>query len=239
MSKPFVSVLTPTYNRRRFIPWAIKCYEAQTYPKDRMEWIVLDDGTDSVADLFDPNVVKILNLRYIRLDSQEKMLIGAKRNLLHKEAKGDIMIAMDDDDYYHPDRVHHVVQKFEQNPSIQLAGSSEIYIYYSDIKKIYKFGPYGPNHCTNGTMAVRRQYATTHLYDETVTHAEEKSFLEGYKNPMIQLDPFKVMLVLSHTENTFDKKKMRDQVSPFVKSTNFKIKDFIRPSDIRNFYANA
>jgi hypothetical protein len=88
-------------------------------------------------------------------------------------------------------------------------------------------------------LAVRRQYATTHLYDETVTHAEEKSFLESYKNPMIQLDPFKVMLVLSHTENTFDKKKMREQVSPFVKETNFKIKDFIRPSELRNFYATA
>jgi hypothetical protein len=86
---------------------------------------------------------------------------------------------------------------------------------------------------------VRRQYATTHLYDETVTHAEEKSFLESYKNPMIQLDPFKVMLVLSHTENTFDKKKMREQPSPFVKLTNFKIKDFIRPSELRNFYATA
>lgn len=236
--KPFVSVLTPTFNRRRFIPWAIKCYEAQTYPKDRMEWIILDDGTDSVEDLFkNPKVAAIPNIRYIRLE--EKLLIGAKRNRLHKEAKGDILVSMDDDDYYHPDRVHHVVQKFGQYPQIQLAGSSEIYIYYTDIKKIYKFGPYGPNHCTNGTMAVRRQYATTHLYDETVTHAEEKSFLESYKNPMIQLDPFKVMLVLSHTENTFDKKKMRDQVSPFVKLTNFKIKDFIRPSEIRNFYAEA
>ena len=235
--KPFVSVLTPTYNRRRFIPSAIKCYEAQTYPKDRMEWIILDDGTDSVADLFKLNISNIPNIRYIRLE--EKLLIGAKRNRLHKEAKGDILISMDDDDYYHPDRVHHVVQKFNQYPSIQLAGSSEIYIYYTDIQKIYKFGPYGQKHCTNGTMAIRKSYADTHVYDETVTHAEERSFLEDYKNPMIQLDPFKVMLVLSHSENTFDKKKMRDQVSPFVKLTNFKIKDFIRPSELRNFYANA
>ena len=125
------------------------------------------------------------------------------------------------------------------NPTVQLAGSSEIYIYYSDNQKIYKFGPYGPRHCTNGTMAVRREYALSHLYDETVKNAEERSFLEGYKHPMIQLDPFKVMLVISHTENTYDKKKMRDQVSPFVATTNFKIKDFIRPSELRQFYAAA
>jgi glycosyltransferase involved in cell wall biosynthesis len=235
MTKPFVSVLTPTYNRRRFIPYAIKCYEAQTYPKDRMEWIILDDGTDSVEDLFKD--LKIPNIKYIRLN--DKLLIGAKRNILHKESKGDILVSMDDDDYYHPDRVHHVVQKFGLNPSIQLAGSSEIYIYYSDNQKIYKFGPYGPNHCTNGTMAVRREYALTHLYDETVKNAEERSFLEAYKHPMIQLDPFKVMLVISHTENTYDKKKMRDQISPFVSMTNFKIKEFIRPSELRQFYAAA
>jgi len=235
MERAFVSVLTPTYNRRKFIPYAIKCYEAQTYPKDRMEWIILDDGTDSVEDLF--KNLKIPNLRYIRLD--KKHLIGAKRNILHKEAKGDIFVSMDDDDYYHPDRVRHVVIKFAQNPTIQLAGSSLLYIYYSDNKKIYKLGPYGPNHCTNGTMAVRKQYANTHLYDETVTHAEEKSFLESYKNPMIQLDPMKVMLVISHSQNTFDKKALREQKSPFVNETTLTLKNFIRASELRNFYASA
>ena len=235
MERAFVSVLTPTYNRRKFIPYAIKCYEAQTYPKDRMEWIILDDGTDSVEDLF--KNLKIPNLRYIRLD--KKHLIGAKRNILHKEAKGDIFVSMDDDDYYHPDRVRHVVIKFAQNPTIQLAGSSLLYIYYSDNKKIYKLGPYGPNHCTNGTMAVRKQYANTHLYDETVTHAEEKSFLESYKNPMIQLDPMKVMLVISHSQNTFDKKALREQKSPFVNETTLTLKNFIRSAELRNFYASA
>ena len=235
MERAFVSVLTPTYNRRKFIPYAIKCYEAQTYPKDRMEWIILDDGTDSVEDLF--KNLKIPNLRYIRLD--KKHLIGAKRNMLHKEAKGDIFVSMDDDDYYHPDRVRHVVIKFAQNPTIQLAGSSLLYIYYSDNKKIYKLGPYGPNHCTNGTMAVRKQYANTHLYDETVTHAEEKSFLESYKNPMIQLDPMKVMLVISHSQNTFDKRALREQKSPFVNETTLTLKNFIRAAELRNFYASA
>ena len=200
-----------------------------------MEWIILDDGTDSVEDLF--KNLKIPNLRYIRLD--KKHLIGAKRNILHKEAKGDIFVSMDDDDYYHPDRVRHVVIKFAQNPTIQLAGSSLLYIYYSDNKKIYKLGPYGPNHCTNGTMAVRKQYANTHLYDETVTHAEEKSFLESYKNPMIQLDPMKVMLVISHSQNTFDKKALREQKSPFVNETTLTLKNFIRSAELRNFYASA
>jgi peptidylprolyl isomerase len=68
---------------------------------------------------------------------------------------------------------------------------------------------------------------------------QERSFLDAYSHPMIQLDPFKVMLVISHSENTFDKKKMREVVSPFVKETGFKLNNFIKKAEIRNFYADA
>lgn len=48
---PLVSVLTPTYNRRDFIDYSRKCLESQDYPIQRIEWIVLDDGTDKIEDL--------------------------------------------------------------------------------------------------------------------------------------------------------------------------------------------
>lgn len=246
MNFPFVSVITPTYNRRRFIPYLIQLYKQQTYPLRRMEWIILDDGQDKVGDLFAEAAKTIPNIRYIPLE--EKLTIGAKRNRLNKEAKGEILVAMDDDDYYPPERVYTCVKAFKQFPTIELAGSTEIYMYYTDIKAIYKLGPYNPNHATNGTMAWRASYAKTHTYDEQVTHAEEKSFLEDYKHKMIQLDPFKVMLVMSHSENTFDKKKMRDQEeemrkagqkNPVVQRTTMKIKDFIKEKPLREFYADA
>lgn len=231
---PFVSVITPTYNRRTFIPTLIQMVAYQTYPKDRMEWIVLDDGTDPVQDIFDAATLPP-NFRYIR--EAEKQTIGTKRNRLNKEAKGSIIVAMDDDDFYPPERVAHCVQAFKRQPKVELAGSSEIYMFYTDIKTIYKLGPYNPNHATNGTMAWRASYARAHLYDETVTHAEEKSFLEEYKHPMIQLDPKKVMLVIAHSENTFNKKKMReDPNNPLIKKTPMKLKDFIKDAGLREFY---
>ena len=86
-------------------------------------------------------------------------------------------------------------------------------------------------------MAWRKSYALKNTYDETVTHAEEKSFLESYRNQMIQLDPLKVMLVISHSENTFNKIKMREDLSnPYVKKTALKMKSFIKESVLRNFY---
>jgi len=56
--KPTVSICTPTYDRRSFIPTLIHNFKKQTYPMELMEWIVVDDGTDPVGDLFEgvPNV---------------------------------------------------------------------------------------------------------------------------------------------------------------------------------------
>ena len=42
---PMVSVVTVTYNRRPFIQFMRRCFDHQTYPKDRMEWIIVDDGS--------------------------------------------------------------------------------------------------------------------------------------------------------------------------------------------------
>jgi len=142
-----VSVVTPTYNRRMFIPTLIDVYRNQTFSKEKMEWIIIDDGRDKVEDLFIEASKTIPNVRYIRKD--EKMRIGAKRNALNKLAQGAIIVAMDDDDYYPPDRVSSVIEAFKNNPKINIAGSSEMNMYYLDTKKIYTIGPYHKNHATN------------------------------------------------------------------------------------------
>jgi glycosyltransferase involved in cell wall biosynthesis len=236
-ARPFVSVVTPTYNRKQFMEGLVACYAHQDYPKDRMEWIMYDDGTEPASEEFLrlTAAAKLPNIRYIY--DPVKVNIGAKRNRLNKESKGDIVIAMDDDDYYPPERVSHVVNRFRAFPKIELAGSSEIYMYYKDNGQIIRLGPYGPNHATNGTMAWRRSYGKTHTYDETVVCAEEKSFLEGYKHPMIQLDPIKTMLVMSHSQNTFNKNMFRQQENNhIIRKVGMTIKAFIKDRRIREIF---
>ena len=79
---PFVSICTPTFNRRPFIPFMIKCFEHQTYPKDKMEWIIVDDGFDPIEDL----VKHIPCVKYYRYD--KKMTLGKKRNIMNSKASG-------------------------------------------------------------------------------------------------------------------------------------------------------
>ena len=224
-TKPFVSVCTPTFNRRPFIEMMFQCFRNQTYPKERMEWIIIDDGTDKIEDLIKTS--DIPQIKYIRV--QEKMVLGAKRNLMHTKAKGDMLVYMDDDDYYPPERVEHAVDILLSNPQALCAGSSEIYIYYKHINQMYQSGPFGPTHATAGTFAFRKELLEHTSYDETASLAEERSFLKEYTIPFVQLDPMKTILVFSHNHNTFDKKNMLESKHPqyFTESPR-SVQDFIK-----------
>ena len=200
---PFVSICTPTFNRRPFIPMMLKCFEHQTYPKDKIEWLIVDDGTDKIEDL----VSHIPQIKYFKFD--EKMTLGKKRNFLNDKSRGEIIIYMDDDDYYPPERISHAVEKLKSSPQALCAGSSEMFIYFKDeINKMFAFGPYGPNHATAATFAFKRELLRQTKYDETFCIAEEKKFLKDYTIPFVQLDPMKTILVFSHTHNSVNKKDL-------------------------------
>lgn len=228
---PKVSVCTPTFNRRPFIKHMIKCFDHQTYPKDKIEWIIVDDGTDRIKDL----VVDHPNVKYFELD--EKVPLGKKRNYMHTKVTGDIIVYMDDDDYYPPERVSHAVEMLMNNPQALCAGSSEIYIYFKHIDKVMQFGPYGSNHATAGTFAFRKQLILESSYDNDAALAEERAFLKNYTVPFVQLDPVKTILVFSHEHNTFDKRKLLQSPNPkVVKVSNKTVDTFIKEPPLKQFY---
>ena len=231
---PFVSVCTPTYNRRLFIPQLIKCFKNQTYPKELMEWIVIDDGEDSVADLFE-GVECVKYFRY-----EEKIKLGRKRNLMHEKSSGSILVYMDDDDYYPPNRVKHAVFRLNSRPEALCAGSSAVYIYFNDTDMMYQFGPYGPNHGTAGTFAFKRKLLETSKYDDEAELAEEKGFLQNYTVPFVQLDPEQTILVFAHQFNTFDKRKLLENPHPdYVKPLSMKPKALIKDKEMLKFYCEV
>ena len=228
---PFVSICTPTFNRRPFWEYTIKCFLHQNYPKDKMEWIIIDDGTDKIKDL----VEGIPQVKYYEYDV--KMPLGKKRNIMHTKSKGDIIVYMDDDDYYPPERVSHAVNMLVTHPSALCAGSSEIYIWFKHIQKMFQFGPYGPNHATAGTFAFKRELLKDHKYEDTASLAEEKAFLKNYSVPFVQLEPKKTILVFSHIHNTFDKKKLLEQgENDYQKTSQRTVQEFVKDDDMRRFY---
>ena len=228
LTKPFyplVSVCTPTFNRRPFIPIMLSCFKNQTYPKDRIEWIIVDDGTDPIEDLISSS--NIPQIKYFK--QKKKMALGEKRNFMHSKAKGTIIVYMDDDDYYPPERISHAVETLTNNKEALCAGSSEIYVYFKHIHQMYQSGPYGPNHATAGTFAFKTELLKTCKYEDHAALAEEKFFLKNYTIPFVQLDPMKTILVFSHEHNTFDKRKLlENQNEQYFKPSPKTVDDFIR-----------
>ncbi|MGA1875564.1 MAG: class I SAM-dependent methyltransferase [bacterium] len=101
-TKPLVSCIMPTYNRRGFIPHAIQYFLRQDYnPK---ELVIIDDGTDTISDLVPHNK----HIRYFRLN--QKMTLGAKLNMACEYSFGTIIANWDDDDWYASWRLSYQVE---------------------------------------------------------------------------------------------------------------------------------
>jgi glycosyltransferase involved in cell wall biosynthesis len=100
--QPLISCIMPTSDRRAFMPQAIGYFLAQDYPN--RELVIVDDGAQCVADWV-PGDERI---RYLRLEN--KMALGAKRNLACREAQGDIIAHWDDDDWMADWRLSYQVQ---------------------------------------------------------------------------------------------------------------------------------
>jgi hypothetical protein len=230
---PFVSLCTPTFNRRPFIPYLIKCIENQTYPKDKMEWIIVDDGTDKIEDL-------VAHLPYVKYyKSLTRMLLGKKRNVMHDKCNGSIIVYMDDDDYYPEERVQHAVEMLLANPEALCAGSSEMHIYFSDLKQMYQCGPYGLNHSTAATFAFRKELLKEVSYNDNEAIAEEKHFLRNYTIPFVQLNTEKTILVFAHIHNSVDKKMIINTPTACVKKSDKRLDDFFgyNNKELKQFYS--
>jgi glycosyltransferase involved in cell wall biosynthesis len=224
---PFVSICTPTFNRRPFLEnVSIPCFRNFQYPKNRMEWIIVDDGTDNVEDLF--ATMKDENVHYHRLP--KKIPLGHKRNLTHTFCKGDIIIYMDDDDYYPPERISHAVEMLQKNPSVLCAGSSEIYLYFGwDIQEMIAIAPSkSPYHATAGTFAFKKELLNMTKYANEKQFGEEYDFLKAFSIPLVQLDPLKTILCFPHIHNTVDKRQMLKNPPTSLYKSSKTTKDFIK-----------
>jgi len=214
----------------------LECFRSQDYPMDKIQWVIVDDGSDCVQDLITASGIK--NIHYVRLP--DRVPLGEKRNVMHQHATGDIIVYMDDDDYYPPTRVSHAVKMLHENPWALVAGASILHIYFKHLDKILEFGPYGKYHATAGTFAFWRvRMLQDAAYTNSAVIGEEKDFLKNYTVPMVQLDPKQVILVFSHAHNTFDKRSLlRDRSKTIVKDTNLKVEDFGLSANMADFFTS-
>tara|TARA_B100001093_G_scaffold184123_2_gene176752 strand:+ start:70 stop:1818 length:1749 start_codon:yes stop_codon:yes gene_type:complete len=208
-----VSLVTPTrLDRILFLKLLCKCIKSQDY-KNIKEWIIIggDENNQPLKYKIDELYKQYKNLpRLVWVDPGKKLPIGALRNRGNDVVSGNIVVCMDDDDYYPPQRVSHVVTMFLMYKDKNVAGCTKHFMYDVDSDLFLQWSGFGPNHATNNTLAYRATYIKNNRYDDLKTFAEEPTFLKTFAEPMIQLNPEKTVVQIAHTGNTFSK---REQIS--------------------------
>ena len=108
MAEPFISVIINNFNYGRFLGQAVSRALEQDFPESRREIIVVDDGsTDESREVIESFAGRI---RPIYQSNQGQ---AAAMNKGMAAAQGDILCLLDSDDWWRPEKLSRVAQRFE------------------------------------------------------------------------------------------------------------------------------
>jgi hypothetical protein len=200
---PDVSIVTLTKDRRLFMPLAKYSYMIQSYPQDKLEWIIVDDGEDSIED----TLFGVPNVKYVRSDPG--LTIGEKRNLGVQNAMYDTIVMMDDDDVYPDNSVLHRVAMLMKSPPKECVFSTTIPCY--DIKKYSSFMNVPPitlsmsERVSEATLGFTKKFWEQNKF-QNIQIAEGNAFIRGRESMCREISPQEVIVSLCHSKNTSSRK---------------------------------
>ena len=160
------SIIIPTFNRKGSLLKTLASLNSQSWPRDRFEIIVVDDGsTDDTPEI--KQEVFHFTLSYIRQTNQGS---AAARNRGAEESKGEILIFLDDDILVEPEYIEGLVE--EHRTYAEIVGMGVCYTRSdavdSPFAKVYSqvFNPKNGaqqsgfvsfSECTTNNLSVERQ----------------------------------------------------------------------------------
>jgi glycosyltransferase involved in cell wall biosynthesis len=111
-NKPFISVIIPCRNERKFIEKCLDSIIDNDYPKDKLEILVVDgiseDGTREVIKNY------IDKYSFIKLLDNPKKIVPSAMNIGIREARGSIIIRMDAHNRYEKDYISKCVKYLQE-----------------------------------------------------------------------------------------------------------------------------
>ena len=131
-NQPLVSIITPLYNKEKFILDCIQSVKNQIYKN--WEWIIVDDcSTDSSLEILKPYVDEDQRIKLHRLPTNQGA--GPARNLAIKEAEGKYIAFLDSDDIWTQDKLSVHVEFMEER---QASFSHTSYGYIDEEGRVIK-----------------------------------------------------------------------------------------------------
>jgi GT2 family glycosyltransferase len=118
---PLFSIIIPTYNRPKQLALCLQALNGLTYPRDRFEVIVVDDGSHTSLD----SIVESISDRLsVRLITQSNSGPAMARNQGAAEARGDFLAFTDDDCVPSPNWLDALADAFRAAPDCGIGGKT-------------------------------------------------------------------------------------------------------------------
>jgi len=194
--RPLVTCIMPTYNRRAFIPRALRCFFNQDYPA--LELVIVDDGPEPVSDMLPVDS----RIRYFRLP--HKQTVGDKRNFACAQARGSIIVHWDDDDWYAPWRVSRQVAPLLQGKGT-VSGTSTLYYYNHEKDQAFRYQYSGPSIAWLGGLAYFKETWQRHPF-ESIAVGEDVKFISSVPDALrVDLKDLSLSVAAIHSGNVSHK----------------------------------
>ena len=218
---PKISIITPTYNRRKLFTMALNNFDNFNYPKNKIEWVIVDDSPndhDSVEDL----VSFMRNVKYIRFRSKdEPMTVASKRNIGVSNASHNYIIHMDDDDYYPPESLIariKILLKYE-NEGIECVGSTLIGT-YNIINNTSSMSSDGPISLSEASMAYTKNFWEKRGFDDLCIRGEHKYFTENRFEQIMDIPYSFILIAINHRNNMTNELRGDDSLLKYAENNS-------------------
>ena len=172
-----ISVIIPTFNRKKSLKRAIQSVLMQSYAP--YEIIVIDDGSDDgTKEWLKDNYT---NVKYIY---QMNSGVSSARNKGIKFARGDWIALLDSDDEWLPSKLKDQANEIESNPAAKFLHTNEIWIRngvrVNQMKKHKKYGGYIFEKCLDmcrispSSVLIKKDiFDEIGMFDETLKVCED------------------------------------------------------------------
>lgn len=219
---PPISIVTLLYNRRKFFDLACHNIMLSDYPKDKIEWVIVEDSDDPAENASD-RVIQVglkaapLNFVYVPLD--KKTPISEKRNLGCKRAKNDIILFMDDDDHYPETSIRRRVAWLLKHPWQPKAVGCTTIACYDLLRGVSAVNtpPWGlplSQRISEATLCFYKKWWEDRHFSFKQDIAEGEEFIKGREHEFLEIPPQQIIVAFSHKKNVSGRRIPADDAKP-------------------------
>ena len=223
-----ITILIPSFNRRKFLPLIIKNLKIQDYQHNLISVIIDDDGEEKlISSDAELKLIKehLAPMKLTYINDKRWRNIGKKRNEMVKCANTKTVAFMDSDDIYFPTYISHSFEELKKvsKKGRGCVGSDQMTFINtkSENYDIYALDCGGQKvQIHEATLVFTKKWFGASCKFCTKGTGEGKNLIRGSENNVGFTDIMKLMSCLVHDENTVPKDRwMEDKRKLDIKVT--------------------